>query len=791
MKCPQCEFQLNKFELPSGSFMLQCPRCWFQVKTPQLNSEEEIEEWLKKWIDDCRIKEKENSINILGKDCPNVVKKVLGYGKMIYHRIEEPETPSFGGYLDEVAKELNLPSGLIKEFNQRGIQRVYSYQLEAAREIANGKNTLIIAPTGSGKTEAFFMGLVNRIKPKEEGINALLIYPTKALGRDQLRKLYRYATASGYTIKVFEGDTPTEERRAILKSPPNILITNMDTLHFQMAFGHKLSEYLKNVELVVVDELHVYTGTFGSHVYYVFKRLEMLSKHKIQVVAASATVANPHEFAKELFSRDFVVVKCDRGVHGKRYILIMEPLFTSWYNAIVNTLSNMTDEKTIIFANSQQVSERLAYMARKRSLPVGVHRAGLLPEFRKKTESDFRTGILSAVVATSTLELGLDIGDVSAVISEPVDIMSFYQRIGRAGRRGQPSVGVLMLRPDSPISQYYSIHPEDYFTDLPSLYIEPNNPLVIAAQVAAIAESMPLDDTCLDPSLIATAIHKGAIERRGRWYVATQKGTELIRKGIRNIGDQIKIFESLTKKKIGERGLPIALEELYPGARYFHGGKKYLVMDLDMEHKRALVQEVEDDIITKPISVLRVVVKEKQLEKQVFGLQTSYGKIEIEETITGVLKQGKIEALENPVSYKYETLGFVFTAPPPSKNHAGAYHATEHVLIESSDTLTGFSSKDVGGISMGTSGTIFVHDGVPGGNGGSHVLYNRLEEAFKRAYTIVKTCRCRNGCPRCIQSYRCGNNNMPLSKQGAFEVLEKILKSEEAKLDLSVMEGIR
>jgi DEAD/DEAH box helicase domain-containing protein len=163
--------------------------------------------------------------------------------------------------------------------------------------------------------------------------------------------------------------------------------------------------------------------------------------------------------------------------------------------------------------------------------------------------------------------------------------------------------------------------------------------------------------------------------------------------------------------------------------------------------------------------------------------------------------------LQNPLSYKYKTRGFAFTAPRPmeavnnylngklknlkgpkmgiSELLGGAFHAVEHVLIESSDMLAGGGAREAGGVSMGDSGIIFVYDGNPGGNGASKLLFTRLEEAFKRCKIILSECDCKtvDGCPLCTYSYQCGNNNRPLFRYGALDSIKQILQKKKTAVD--------
>ncbi len=189
--------------------------------------------------------------------------------------------------------------------------------------------------------------------------------------------------------------------------------------------------------------------------------------------------------------------------------------------------------------------------------------------------------------------------------------------------------------------------------------------------------------------------------------------------------------------------------------------------------------------------------------RKAYGVEVAFCKLHIQKKVYGYVNielgqeitQGQKVLLDSPLEYDFITKGIVFHAPRPINQikkaedeeytEASGYHATEHVVIEGSNMITGGVSQDLGGISLGTSGLIFIYDGAIGGNGASKALFDRFEKALERSMFIVKECPCQNeaGCPRCTFSYRCGNNNEYLHKYSALEILQRINKGEETKLE--------
>ena len=752
-------------------------------------------------------------------DLPDVVRDILFSEKdyIALYRLFEATDAEYGCTVDN----LNVHDGLKEALKSAGITRLYKFQEEAIKKILDGKDIVIVAPTGNGKTEAFAVPIMHLIASEKgvsfyplvthmkRGVKALFIYPTKSLSRDQLLKLKRMGSYVGVTVEVFDGDTSTSEREKIYSDPPDILITNFDILHYHLSHRTELTYHLKSVKYVVVDELHEYTGAFGSNVYFILKRLQRLCG-KVQLIGSSATIANPKEFAEALFDRDVEVVECKRGKRGRMHFIMLYPSLRTHHAAISDIVSKLVKSgfKTLVFSNSHSEAEIIKQILDRSGIRCHVHRAGLRKEFRRRIEAEFRRGGLMVISATSTLELGIDIGDLDAVITLPIGLSRFLQRAGRAGRRGQEAVSVLVLRNGDPISAYYKKNPEKYFAYLEPIYVEPRNPVVAKYQLiaASLDEPLKLDDFREYKDILDDLVKEKILYIKDNIYYPRPIARKIVKRyNIRGIGDIVRIY--LGDKVIGERELPMALRELFPGAVYLHGGYKYQSKSLKIIRSGLGVSQVEPlpkdyQYKTDAIRYAQPEVLDILERKIVYGVEVLYCKLRIKEVVEGyILKNiysGEVEgrySLDEPLEYSFETLGFVFKAPDPGdviyefeveeiEAIAGTYHAVEHILIESSDIFTGSGAREVGGVSMGLSGTIFVYDGCPGGSGATLLLFRKLDEAFKRAYEIVKTCDCNrvDGCPNCTYSYQCGNNNRPLFRPGAVESLYKILKGVETRV---------
>ncbi|MGQ4913057.1 MAG: DEAD/DEAH box helicase, partial [Candidatus Thorarchaeota archaeon] len=630
-------------------------------------------------------------------------------------------------------------------------------------------------------------------------------------------------------VAIFDGDVTQAQRAKIYERPPDILLTNPDVLHYHLGWDQsRLVPLLSTVEYVVLDEIHLYTGSMGTNVYYILKRLQ-LESGPFQKIGASATVANPKEFADLLFDSETKLIESTSARRGPIHFLMYYPGGRSKYSMISEKVYALQQGrfKTLVFANTHSEAELLNILIGDSGVKSMVHRAGLSKKYRNEVENKFRSGSLPVIVSTPTLELGIDIGDLNSVVSMIVSITRLTQRIGRAGRKGQESVAILALRENDPISSFYRHIPEKYFTDIDAAYMEPDNEIVGYYQLIAAAMSgrLKVSDFSRHKAIIEKIEKEGLVEIIDGERVRVKNANEARKAwrsySIRGIGDTIQIKAG--ERNLGERSMPMAAQELHPGAIYLHGGRNYQSIDFKYAPGlgRATVVPAQDrSMYTKPLYFTMPRIIEVLERRRVLGLNVIYCSLEMTQTVYGYIRKqtrsgitlGRHDLAE-PLVYTYTTRGFAFAAPEPSKAvndyvsgvipnpsdikmgpaalYGGAFHALEHVVIESSDMLTGGGTREIGGVSMGDSGIIFVYDGSPGGNGASKLLFGRLDEAFKRTETILEKCDCKtvDGCPLCTYSYQCGNNNAPLFKLGALESVKKILSGTETSVDIDRYTG--
>ena len=391
--------------------------------------------------------------------------------KVVHHRRVEGRAASFA----ELATP--LPPELVAALAAAGITRLFTHQVEALDAVAAGENVLVVTPTASGKSLVFAVPALAAALDGEKA-TSLFLYPTKALAQDQRAGLTALASGTGRLrpprFAIYDGDTSDHLRRKIKEDPPDVLITNPDMLHAGILAHHAdWSGFLGRLRFVVLDELHVYRGVFGAHVHHILRRLARLASlygARPQFIAASATVGRPGEFASTLVGVPFYVVERTGAPSVGRDVVLINPVTVSPYTAAVRVVAEAAREgaRTIAFTKARRITELLHQWLVKEApelrQKVAPYRAGYLPEERREIERKLFAGELLAVVSTSALELGIDVGglDVCVLVGYPGSRTSTWQRIGRAGRESADALVVLIAMPDA-LDQYLIAHPDTLF----------------------------------------------------------------------------------------------------------------------------------------------------------------------------------------------------------------------------------------------------------------------------------------------------------------------------------------
>jgi len=693
---------------------------------------------------------------------------------------------------------------------------LYEHQRDAWDAAARGEHLILATGTASGKSLAFNLPVLDAIarEPKER---ALYLYPTKALAQDQARAL-RELRAPNVRAAIYDGDTPGE-RRWQIRRWANLILTNPDMLHVGVLPHHdRWADVLHNLRYIVVDEAHVYRGVFGSHVANVLRRLRRLAGvygAEPQLLFASATIANPGELAAALGGIEATVVDRDAAPRAERTVALWNPelldpelgLRASPLGEASRLLAALTSRglRTICFAKSRKAAELIHKFTVDRvdsqtGARLAPYRAGYTPAQRRDIERRLVEGDLLGVSATDALELGIDIGLLDCAISVgfPGTVASLRQQWGRAGRRGH-GLAVLIASEDA-LDQYFMREPEMLLERrVEAAILDHTNPRVLDGHVRAAAFEAPVDDadrrTLGDEALTRAALLPDLKHTRsgyvwaGRDYPAGQFGLRS------TTPDTFAVVEAQSGTVLGLVERERAYSTVHEGAVYLHLGESYLVRELDLQARTAVVTPYNGDYYTQAKKDTNTAIEEALLTERRCGLDLSFGRISVTEQVVAYQKKSvrdqstlKTVDLDLPeTSFETEAVWYL---PEPGQLEGlekmptllGTLHAAEHSMIALLPLWAMCDRWDIGGLSTNihfqtNRPTVFIYDGHSGGVGITERGFNAFEGWVADTARMLEGCPCSDGCPSCVQSPKCGNLNEMLDKGGALTFLRRLAAS--------------
>jgi DEAD/DEAH box helicase domain-containing protein len=718
--------------------------------------------------------------------------------------------------LASLPAELN--AALTAALERIGITRLYAHQAEAVASALAGP-TIITTGTASGKSLCFQLPTLD-VLTADKAARALYLYPTKALAQDQARALHAFGLSPAIRPAIYDGDTPRAERAAIRKRS-NLIITNPDMLHVGILPHHRAwAEVLANLAFVVVDEAHVYRGVFGSHVANVLRRLRRVAAihgAEPRFLLASATIANPLELAERVTGLDdFHVVDEDGAPRAARRVAMWNPPLldeqlglrgSALYEA-AELFSELigAGARTICFMKSRKGVELILRHALDRldselAARIAPYRAGYTPAQRHDIERRLAGGELLGVVATDALELGIDIGELDAAIcvTFPGTVASLKQMWGRAGRRGRGLA--LYVAGQDALDQFFCRHPDEFLgRPVEAAILDADSPEIYAEHLICAAHEAPLtgaDEPILGPHWRAQAeelARAGFLRERARGFVPARADEyPAARVALRSSSaDSFVLIDVGSGELIGTIEAVRAYATVHEGAVYMHLGRSYRVLELDLGARRALLEPFAEDYFTQAKRESMTYVERLHEQRQTLGVTLSFGEVVYSETVLGYQRKGlqdhetiDFHALELPTvefptrALWYELDELVAAEPFPVEHLLGALHALEHGQIAVLPLIAMCDRWDIGGLSTNahpqTAGpTIFIYDGHPGGVGITRRGFDQFERLVADSRRLIGECPCRDGCPSCVQSPKCGNLNEPLSKRGVLELLRRL-----------------
>jgi len=744
------------------------------------------------------------------------------YKGQICHTEDIPSMQAIPGELGRT-----LPVCLEKALATAGMWPLYSHQAEAINLVNQGLNVILATPSSSGKSLAYNIPVLEALLENPSS-RALYLFPTKALAQDQLRGVCRLAEAAGFrgfTAMTYDGDTPGEERSRA-RSKAGLIITNPDMLHVGILPRHAdWGRFLARLKYVVLDEAHVFRGVFGSNVALVMRRLRRLCRlygSDPVFILCSATIANPQEQASSLTGLPFEVVEKDGSPGSPREFVFWNPpcdeagqtgrKSTNSETAMLFSELVSHDIRTLAFTRTRRLTELIYTYARdqlKKSSPehaprIKPYRAGYMPQVRREIEKELTRGELAGVVATNALELGIDIGELDATViaGYPGSISSTWQQAGRSGRRGRKALTVLIGR-DDPLDQYLMGHPEAFFgRRYENALINPDNPYILNRHLACAAWEHPLqikDEVFFGPGFklaLENLEAEGKLTgRREKWYVHPSLDYPAKSVDIRSSsGQAISIVDIGSGSLIDTLERSTALFQAHEGAIYLNQGETYLVTGLDLAAGNATVQPVEAAYYTVADDLTTLTIIRQQQHKTFGDVQVCLGQVEV--TTSVIAYKRKEQYSEKLIDQKpldlpdeiFSTIGLWFDITPGMVSKlaregldlAGGLHAVEHAAIGLLPLFAMCDRLDIGGVSTVLhedtgKPQVFIYDACPGGIGIAEKGYEIITRLWEATLKLISACGCEEGCPSCIQSPKCGNNNEPLDKAAARQILKMLL----------------
>ena len=736
------------------------------------------------------------------------------------HWVQPARTGSYGEF------PASVPPSLLSALRSRGIERPYSHQAQAITAAMQGQDVCVVTPTASGKSLCYTVPVLSAAMTA--GKKSLFLFPTKALAQDQVAELLDINAAGelGVRAATFDGDTPGDQRQAI-RLQGDIVVSNPDMLHQAILPHHtKWAQFFENLQFIVIDEIHTYRGVLGSHLANVLRRLQRICDFygvRPQYILCSATIGNPAEHAQALIGRPVHAITESGAPSGERHFFLWNPPIVnpdlglrasarSQSTRIART-AIQAGLKTLIFAQSRTMVEVLTKYLKdvfdhdpRVPARIRAYRGGYLPTERRAAERAMRSGEIDGIVSTSALELGVDIGALDVVVLNgyPGSIAATWQRFGRAGRRQQSAVGVMVASSD-PLDQYIVQQPQ-FFTDSPPEHarIAADQPVILLDHIRCAAFELPFvtgeSFGHVDPTLYLELLEQdGVIHREGNRFEWIADSYPANAVSLRSVADGNFVVVDRTQGRqtiIAEVDYASAPLMLYEGAIHMIQSVPYQVERLDWEGRKAFVTRTHVDYYTDAIDYTRLKVLDSFDVTDCGSGASHHGEVHVVRRVAGY-KKIRYYTHENigygPVNLPDQELqtsavwwqlpqGVLETAFESRQDaldgFLGAAHALHvvarvAVMAEGRDLQRAVGSGDGSWSAVtasngrgqirsldgddcapaalqGFAPTVYLYDNYPGGVGLSEPLWQRQGMLVAQAEQLVRNCACAAGCPSCV-----------------------------------------
>ena len=716
----------------------------------------------------------------------------------------------------------NLEKKLLKYLEDRNIS-LYEHQALAIEKTREDNNIIITTPTASGKTLSFNLPVLEELI-KDNDACALYIYPAKALSYDQLKVLRKMDEELDLDLNAnpYDGDTPKAKRRRI-RNESRVILTNPYQIHLILQWHHQWERFYSNLKYIVIDEAHYYKGIFGSNVAFLIRRLKRIANFygsNPKFILSSATLANPLELAEKLTGEEFELIDKDSSPSGEKDFILYNPykklpMQSDDANLSIHQETEriffyllLKDIQTLCFTSSRKIAELIALWTKrdmehtkKRYVDrISAYRAGYLAEDRREIEDGLKSRKYLGVTSTNALELGIDVGSLDAVIISgfPGSMISTWQQGGRSGRQNQKSL-VILVAFENQLDQYFMKNPE-FFFDKPheNVVIDLQNEKLLNNHIICAANELPITEEELekvfnvDSEFVDNIIQNRDLRKSAGFYIYPYDDNPAFEFSLDQISNEI--FSVMNGNQLIEKIERSQMyREAHEGAILINKGQTYIVTNVDFNTHN--INVIKRDVNAHTIALKRTQTKIiKKIKKVKIGdFTVHYGELEVEEDY---YKYKRMEFSKTIGTYildlpplKFKTKGLWFTIPDSIKEtleeryknesevFAGGLHGAEHALIGLFPLHVMCDRFDIGGLSTNyhedtQEASIFIYDAYEGGIGICEKAIDVFSKLTNSTRNLLKTCECENGCPSCIYSPKCGNDNKPLHKKATEFILD-------------------
>ena len=730
---------------------------------------------------------------------------------------------------DASYKKVDVLNKRILQYLEDKKIKLYRHQALAIEKTREDKNIIITTPTASGKTLAFNLPVLEELISDNDAC-ALYIYPAKALSYDQLKVLRNFEDEMGLDLNPnpYDGDTPKAKRYKI-RQESRIILTNPYQIHHILAWHHQWERFYSNLKYIIIDEAHYYKGIFGSNVAFLIRRLKRIAKFygsEPKFILSSATLANPLELAEKLTGESFELIDEDSSPSGEKDFVLYNPYKSikkdskdqfdmDEYSRSVHMETEriflyliLKDIQTLCFTSSRKIAELIALWTKrdmekvkKRNVEkIAAYRAGYLAEDRRQIEDGLKSRDYLGVTSTNALELGINIGSLDAVIISgfPGSMISTWQQGGRSGRTNQKSL-VILVAFENQLDQYFMKNPE-FFFDKPheNVVIDLNNEKLLKNHIICAANELPLtleeakEEFNVSEDFLDNIVRNRDLRKSRGFYIYPYDDSPSFNFSLDQISNEI--FTVMNGRTVIEHMEKSNMyREAHEGAVLINQGQTYIVNKVDLDSHFIFVKKKDVEAHTIALKRTNIKITKKIKKHRIGEFTVHFGELEVEEDYFKykLMQYSKVigEYIIDLPPLKFNTKGIWFTIPDSVKDKleelykdetevfAGGLHGTEHAMIGLFPLHVMCDRFDIGGLSTNyhedtQEATIFIYDGYEGGIGICEKAIDLITELTKSTRNLIKNCECKDGCPSCIYSPKCGNDNKPLHKKATEYILD-------------------